>query len=114
MSTHHSNCWEVMNCLRQSDGLKVKKLGVCPVITHYSANGLNNGKNAGRICWAIAGSSCGDKRQGTFARKIKNCVNCSFFKSVKAEEKPFILIPPNLEYSPTKMIVKLITDEKLL
>jgi hypothetical protein len=30
--------------------------------------------NAGRICWAIAGTFCGDKVQGDFAQKSVSCM----------------------------------------
>jgi hypothetical protein len=78
------NCWEVKNCGRQPGGAKVAELGICPVIdTKVKAN---DGRNGGRICWAIAGSLCGGKIQGSFAEKLLNCIDCSFFKQVKKEE----------------------------
>ena len=79
------NCWEFKNCGRQPDGIKVKELGVCPTPQDTSSDGLNGGKNAGRICWAVTGTFCSGKKQGTFAEKQSTCMLCDFFKLVKKE-----------------------------
>ena len=50
------------------------------------ADGLNGGKNGGRICWAIAGTICGGKVLGTFAQERKTCLKCEFYLLVKEEE----------------------------
>ncbi len=83
------NCWEFMNCGRQPDGKNVQELGVCPAPQDTSSDGLNGGKNAGRICWAVAGTFCGNKKQGTFAKKQSTCMLCDFFKLVKKENGSF-------------------------
>jgi hypothetical protein len=80
------NCWEIKKCGREPGGSKNRELGVCPAATDSSCNGLNSGKNAGRICWAIAGTFCGGKVQGDFAQKQVSCMVCEVFKKVKAEE----------------------------
>lgn len=80
------NCWEFKNCGRQPGGAKVSELGVCPSASEVSSNGLNRGKNAGRICWAVTGTFCGGKVQGTFAQKQLSCLTCDFYMKVKAEE----------------------------
>lgn len=80
------NCWEFKNCGRQPGGAKVSELGVCPSESEVSSNGLNRGKNAGRICWAVTGTFCGSKVQGTFAQKQLSCLTCDFYMKVKAEE----------------------------
>ena len=80
------NCWDHKSCGRQPGGQKVAELGVCPVTTATSANGMNRGRNAGRACWVVSGSLCGGKVQGTFATKLGNCMACDFYKTVKAEE----------------------------
>ena len=79
------NCWEYKNCGRQPNGRKVLVLGVCPAAQDMSFDGLNGGMAAGRICWAVAGTYCGGRIQGTFAEKLPDCMNCSFFKLVKRE-----------------------------
>ncbi len=81
------NCWEFKNCGRQPGGAKVAELGVCPAATDTSVNGMNGGKNGGRICWAITGTFCGGKVQGTFAQKQLSCANCEFYVTVYREEK---------------------------
>ena len=49
-------------------------------------DGEHDGRNAGRACWAIAGTFCGGKVQGTFAEKEKSCLACAFYKLVRKEE----------------------------
>jgi len=80
------NCWEFMKCGREPAGDKVAELGICPAASDSSFDGLNLGKNAGRICWAVAGTLCGGKVQGTFAEKRVSCIDCDFFKLVQVEE----------------------------
>jgi hypothetical protein len=82
------NCWEHKNCGRQPGGHKADELGVCPVTTYQALDGAHEGKNAGRACWAIAGSLCGGKIQGTYAQKFNNCWRCDFMSAVKQEEEP--------------------------
>ena len=81
------NCWEFKKCERQPGGQKVADLGVCPAAVDESFNGINNGQNAGRICWAVAGTCCGGKVQGTFAEKRRSCVSCDFYKNVQEQEE---------------------------
>jgi len=80
------NCWEIKNCGRQPGGKMVNELGVCPATVDTSSDGLNHGKNAGRICWAAAGTLCGGKVQGIFALKIDSCLKCDVFQKVAEEE----------------------------
>lgn len=80
------NCWEAKKCGREPGGAKVKELGVCPAVTDKTAHGKNSGQNGGRMCWAVAGTFCGGKVQGTFAQKQLSCMTCEFFKQVKTEE----------------------------
>ena len=82
------NCWEHKKCGRQPGGHKAAELGICPVTTYRALDGAHEGQNAGRACWAIAGSLCGGKIQGTYAQKLSNCWRCDFMTSVKAEEEP--------------------------
>ena len=80
------NCWEFKKCGRQVGREKVKELGVCPGAGNKATNELNNGTNGGRICWAIAGTLCGGKVQGSYADKQLSCMSCEFLKKVKGEE----------------------------
>jgi len=80
------NCWEIKKCGREPGGAQVSHLGVCPAATDASGNGINSGKNGGRICWAIAGTFCGGKVQGDYAQKAVSCMTCDVFKKIKTEE----------------------------
>ncbi|ADL50964.1 two-CW domain-containing protein [Clostridium cellulovorans] len=80
------NCWEFKKCGRHVGGEKVKELGVCPAANNKVTDEINNGSNGGRICWAIAGTLCGGKVQGSYADKQISCMSCDFFKKVKNEE----------------------------
>ena len=80
------NCWEFMKCGREPNGSNADNLGVCPASTAESQNNINNGVNAGRFCWKVAGTLCFDTTKGTYASSIASCLQCPFFKKVKAEE----------------------------
>lgn len=90
--TQKLNCWEFKKCGREPGGLKVKELGECPAASGRSANGLNGGANGGRLCWALTGTLCGGKVQGTFAQKLANCLECEFYKLVRKEEGAGLII----------------------
>lgn len=95
------NCWEFKKCGREPGGARVSELGICPAATDTSSDGLNGGKNAGRICWAVTGTFCGGKVQGTFALKQISCLACDFFKKAKEEEgATFLLFKPGQDYKP--------------
>ena len=63
------NCWEFMKCGQEKEVAKITEYDVCPAVTKTSANGINGGKNGGRICWAIEGTLCNEKIKGTFAKE---------------------------------------------
>jgi tRNA A-37 threonylcarbamoyl transferase component Bud32 len=86
MAKEGQNCWEYMKCGRQPEGDKVAELGICCAATDTSYDGINSGKCGGRICWAIAGTFCGGRSQGSFADKRGTCLNCDFYKMVQEEE----------------------------
>lgn len=92
------NCWEYKKCGREPGGAKVNDLGECPASTEKRTDGINSGKNGGRACWAISGTLCGGKVQGTYAAKEGNCLNCEFYQIVQKEEKP--------EFKTTSHIIK--------
>lgn len=97
------NCWEVKNCGREPGGRKTNVLGVCPAASDSSCDGIHGGKNAGRICWAVAGTFCGGKVQGDFAKKIVSCMLCEFFKQVKYHEgSDFMLLKSGQVYETSK------------
>jgi hypothetical protein len=80
------NCWEIEKCGREPGGAKIAEHGECPAATETSANGINEGKNGGRICWAIAGTFCSEKAKGISAKEKFTCMSCDFFKLVNEEE----------------------------
>ena len=91
------NCWDFMKCGREFGGENVAEMGICPTSIDIPADGLNDGKNGGRICWAIAGTFSRGKIQGFFAKKLLSCKSCIFFNTIKREEEieHFRLIKPN-------------------
>ncbi len=86
MEANKINCWEYMNCGRHPGGGKAAELGVCPASIDESYDGINDGDMGGRICWAVAGTCCGNEVQGTYAQKRKSCISCPFYKTVQEQE----------------------------
>ena len=80
------NCWEFMDCGREPGGINSKKLGICPAASSNKFDGINNGKNAGRYCWHVAGTLCKGKIQGTFAEKYGDCLACPFYFRIHKDE----------------------------
>ena len=80
------NCWEYKKCGRYLGGEKAKQCGTCVAAKETKTNGVNNGKNGGRCCWAVAGTLCGGSAQGSFATKLNNCFDCEFYWHVNSEE----------------------------
>ncbi|MBI5740981.1 MAG: hypothetical protein HZA16_09685 [Nitrospirae bacterium] len=90
------NCWEFKKCGRNAGG---GETGACPAATDVSCTGLNDGNKAGRICWAVAGTFCGGKVQGDFAKKSVSCMSCDFFRTVKREQgEKFLLLRAGQQY----------------
>ncbi len=87
------NCWEFKGCGRQPGGKQENDKDKClvPLLAMY--DGINDGKNGGRVCWLIAGSACDGGLQTTFSHKLKSCVKCDFYKSVVEQEGANITLP---------------------
>ncbi len=64
------NCWEFKKCGREAGGVKVAEMGICPAYPDH-----------GRACASMAGTLCGGKVQGSYAKKISNCQQCEFYLS---------------------------------
>ena len=64
------NCWEIKKCERQKGGKKVYELGEC----------IASKERMGHSCWAIAGTICLGKIEGTFAQKIGFCTSCEVYQ----------------------------------
>ncbi len=80
------NCWEINKCGREIGGSRVAEFGVCPSVTDKSCDGLNNGKAAGRICWAVSGTFFDNNSRCIYAEKLTSCMKCNFYKLVKEEQ----------------------------
>ena len=78
----NENCWESKRCGRGPDGKND-----CPAAKDSTLNGVHGGVNAGRACWVAAGSYCGSTVTGDFARQMKDCLRCDFYKTIEADEK---------------------------
>lgn len=80
------NCWEYLQCGREPGGSHVDELGICPATIVNRFNGVNGGENAGRFCWFVSGTLCEGRTQGSFAKKLRDCLECSFYLQVEKEE----------------------------
>ena len=85
---HKLNCWDVMRCGHRPDNGKKKPRDQCPACNEFLLNGIHGGKNGGRACWAINGTTCGGKRQRRFEKKQDMCLSCPFYGQVMREEGP--------------------------
>jgi hypothetical protein len=95
------NCWELINCGREPGGARVEEQGLCPAPVDAEADGVNGGRNGGRVCWAIAGTFCGPDVQGSEAARLSTCLSCEFFSRVLKEEGSanFKLLKPGQSYT---------------
>jgi len=92
------NCWEFVGCGRELGGENVHKSGICRSSLDTSKNGINGGKNGGRICWAVSGTFCGDRMDGSYSKKILSCSSCYFYHKVREiEGNEFIPLPAELQ-----------------
>jgi hypothetical protein len=57
-----------------------------------SADGINDGKNAGRICWLIASTMCKAETGGIFETMLETCGECKFYKLVTEEEGESVVL----------------------
>jgi hypothetical protein len=57
------NCWEFMGCKED----KTKK---CPAFI----------KNAGKVCWLVAGAMGNDKPRCVFFEELGDCTKCDFYR----------------------------------
>lgn len=86
-NTPKLNCWEFMDCGREPGGFFEDELGVCPAATDQTFDGLNDGKNGGRSCWAVSGTLCLGRVQEGFASKQCECERCDFYQLVILEQE---------------------------
>lgn len=79
-------CWELKRCERGPGGALVAEQGLCPAAEATFYNGTNNGLNGSRICWKISGTKCDTGKPGDFMDKVRRCMKCNVFLSVRHEE----------------------------
>jgi signal transduction histidine kinase len=67
-------CWEFHKCgVENTEGAAGMR---CPAYPNY-----------GRVCWAIAGTFCGQKVSGAIAQKLGDCRKCEFYKCVAMKKE---------------------------
>jgi len=93
MNRNKVNCWEYMKCGRGPE----QENDVCPAASDPSFNAMNDGINAGRSCWLVAGSACKGSASGTFAKEFQNCRKCEFYKQVHAKNDQITLGIKNID-----------------
>jgi hypothetical protein len=81
------NCWEFTNCGREPGGHRADDLGVCPAGADGRMDGVNGGRNGGRICWAVAGTFSHNRPQCIYADATRPCETCEFYLIVHPTEK---------------------------
>jgi len=79
------NCWEFHKCGRIPGGANEKTLKICNAYYMKLLDGINDGLNGGRTCWACSGTLCKGYIDGVLCKKI-DCTDCEFFELVKEEE----------------------------
>ena len=88
------NCWEYKECGREVGGTRAQEVGVCPAALPGELDGTNNGRFAGRVCWAVAGTLCDGETAGSSAQNLATCLDCEFLNRVHNEEsRHFVLTP---------------------
>lgn len=92
MSEAKRNCWEYMDCGREIGGSQVDEMGICPAARAANFDGVNQGQNAGRFCWAIDETLCDSVIHSTIADKALTCMACEFYHVVVQEERQSGLI----------------------
>ena len=63
-------CWEFKKCGREKGGKNELQNDSCPAYPDY-----------GDCCAPVVGTLCAGEVKGTYARKIDDCLKCSFYKS---------------------------------
>ncbi len=101
------NCWEIKKCERQKGGKKVNELGEC----------IASKEGMGHSCWAVAGTLCGGKIQGTTAQKIGYCTICEvheIYNRSKGELGKLVMTTyPKEDARYYKIMMKLYNDKTL-
>ena len=126
MSSKKINCWEFMKCGRGPSEETGETCEKCPAALKSAFDGMNEGTNAGRSCWLVAGTFCNEKPVGTFAEKLASCRDCAFYKQVSDREGQSSLHIQNIDIfaythpglvrpsNEDRYLIKTMEDESLL
>jgi hypothetical protein len=87
------NCWEFKKCGRGPGGENTS-VEICPAAVDSDLDGIHQGQNAGRSCWVIASTFCGEQLQVDSGGKGTGCLFCDFYKLVRQEEFPYFMLTP--------------------
>jgi len=111
MNSRKPNCWEVLLCGREPGGRCAQELGPCPAATETDCDGINDGTNAGRICWAVAGALCREHVRDRDGAAIEECRHCAFYRRVKYEEGThFQLLAPAVGVTDPAELHRMLND----
>jgi signal transduction histidine kinase len=115
MTVEKLNCWQHEQCGREPGGARAHELGACSAATDATCDGINGGANAGRFCWAVAGSSAEHPECLTLEKIGGRCQECGFFRRVKYEEGPHLqLIRPGLAMTDLAGLHRLLNSSVML
>lgn len=107
------NCWEFFDCGREPNGKRTRELGVCPAAAKEELDTVNDGKNGGRSCWAVAGTLCEGEVQGSYAQKLGNCLKCDFHAFVRGQQRDvYVGTKKILDIINGKITASCVTDGK--
>lgn len=87
------NCWEHRHCGREPGGAHADEHGICPAASETRLDGVHGGVNAGRACWAVAGS-LGRTENGCSCESPVDCFHCDFYRAVITDETPHLVYTP--------------------
>lgn len=79
------NCWEYKNC----SCIETTGKEACPALIAEKFDGINSGKNGGRICWYAKATLSDRKDRGPQAGK---CAECGFYSMVEKEEGSKLIV----------------------
>ena len=87
------NCWEFKGCGREPGGAYESERGVCPAAVETRLDGVHGGRNAGRACWAVAGTMSRGQSESSFDKKYRMCSLCDFYLLLRNEEDRRDIVP---------------------
>ena len=80
------NCWEIKKCGKEKQLPNQKGSVVCPAAMSENHDRVNDGINAGRICWRVTGTYCDGETQASYVYKAMNCLHCEVYHQIRKEE----------------------------